>query len=106
MGLTFKENCADIRNSGVKNLFKSLKKLNCVIDLYDPWTKNKDIKKVFKLNSIKILKKNTYDGLIIAVAHDKFKSLGLTKIKNLCKKNRVIYDLKNLFNSNEIDLRL
>ena len=106
MGLTFKENCADIRNSGVKNLFENLKKLNCIIDLYDPWTKNKDIKKVFRINSINILKKNTYDGLIIAVAHDKFKSLGLTKIKNLCKKNRVIYDLKNLFNSNEIDLRL
>ena len=106
MGLTFKENCADIRNSGVKNLFKSLKKLNCIIDLYDPWTKNKDIKKVFKLNSIKILKKNTYDGLIIAVAHDKFKSLGLSTIKKLCKRNRVIYDLKNLFNSGEIDLRL
>ena len=106
MGLTFKENCADIRNSGVKNLFESLKKLNCIIDLYDPWTKNKDIKKVIKLNSIKILKKNTYDGLIIAVAHDKFKSLGLSRIKKLCKRNRVIYDLKNLFNSGGIDLRL
>ena len=45
MGLTFKENCADIRNSGVKNLLKSLKKLNCIIDLYDPWTKKKRYKK-------------------------------------------------------------
>ena len=45
--------------------------------------KKKDIKKVFKLNSIKILKKNTYDGLIIAVAHDKFKSLGLSTIKKI-----------------------
>ena len=106
MGLTFKENCADIRNSGVKNLFESLKKLNCIIDLYDPWTNNTDIKKEFRLNSINILKKNTYDGLIIAVAHDKFKSLGLSKIKKLCKKKSVIYDLKNLFNSGEIDLRL
>ena len=106
MGLSFKDYCADIRNSGVKNLFESLKKLNCIIDLYDPWTKNKDIKKVIKINSIKILKKNTYDGLIIAVAHDKFKSLGLSRIKKLCKRNRVIYDLKNLFNSGGIDLRL
>ena len=106
MGLTFKENCADIRNSGVKNLFESLKKFHCKIDLYDPWTKNKDIKKVFKLNSINILKKNTYDALIIAVAHDKFKSIGLSTIKKLCKRNRVIYDLKNLFNSGEVDLRL
>ena len=106
MGLTFKENCADIRNSGVKILFDSLKKFNCILDLYDPWADSKEIKKVYDIDPIQTLKENTYDGILIAVAHDRFKNLGENYIKNLCKKNRVIYDLKNLFKSNKIDLRL
>ena len=106
MGLTFKENCADIRNSGVKILYESLKKFNCIIDLYDPWANEDDIKKIYHINPIQSLTENTYDGLLIAVAHDKFKNLGENFIKNLCKKTRVIYDLKNLFKSDKIDLRL
>ena len=106
MGLTFKENCADIRNSGVKNVVESLKKFNCNIDLFDPWVNPKNIKKVYKINPISSLFKNKYDGIIIAVAHNKFKKLGLDAIKYLCKKKSVIYDLKNLFKSDKIDLRL
>ncbi len=106
MGLTFKENCADIRNSGVKILFDSLKKFNCILDIYDPWANSDDIKTVYNIDPIQTLTENTYDGLLITVAHDKFKTLGENYIKNLCKKKRVIYDLKNLFRSNEIDLRL
>ncbi len=106
MGLTFKENCADIRNSGVKILFNSLKKHNCILDLYDPWANSNDIKTVYDIDPIRTLKENTYDGLLITVAHDKFKSLGENYIRNLCKENSVIYDLKNLFKSNKIDLRL
>ena len=106
MGLTFKENCADIRNSGVKILFDSLKKFNCIIDLYDPWANEDDIKKVYDINPIQTLTKNTYDGLLIAVGHDEFITLGENIIKNLCKKISVIYDLKNLFKSDKIDLRL
>ena len=106
MGLTFKENCADIRNSGVKNLFDSLKKFNCILDLYDPWANKEDIKEIYNINLISTLTKNTYDGLLIAVAHDIFKNLGEDAIINLCKKKHVIYDLKNLFKSDKIDLRL
>ncbi len=106
MGVTFKENCADIRNSGVKNLFDSLKKSNCALDLYDPWANKEDIKKIYDINPISTLKENTYDGLLITVAHDVFKNLGENTIKNLCKKTNVIYDLKNLFKSDKIDLRL
>ena len=106
MGLTFKENCADIRNSGVKNLFDSLKKLDCTLDLYDPWANKEDIKKIYNISPIDNLTENTYDGLLITVAHDEFKALGEDAIKNLCKKTSVIYDLKNLFKSDKIDLRL
>ena len=106
MGLTFKENCADIRNSGIKNVIESLKNFNCNLDLYDPWADKEDIKKTYDIYPNSTLKKNTYDGIIIAVAHDKFKTMGIDTIYNLCKKNHIIYDLKYLFTSDRIDLRL
>ena len=106
MGLTFKENCADIRNSGIKTVIDSLKNLNCNLDLYDPWVDKEDIKKTYGILPEFSLNKNTYDGIIIAVAHDKFKAMGFNAIYDLCKKNKVIYDLKYLFTSNKIDLRL
>jgi UDP-N-acetyl-D-galactosamine dehydrogenase len=98
MGLTFKENCADIRNSGIEKIIYELKKLNCNLDLYDPWVNNKQIKNKYKIDPKKFLDKKKYDAIFIAVAHDKFKSLGFKMIKSLCKENHIIYDLKNLFN--------
>ena len=106
MGLTFKENCADIRNSGVKSLFESLKKFNCKLDIYDPWTNLKDVKKIYNITALKSLKKKHYDGVVIAVAHNIFKTKGINFIRDLCKKNSVIYDLKNLFKSKRFDLKL
>ena len=106
MGLTFKENCADTRNSGIKNVIDKLRENNCDLDLYDPWVNNLEIRKMYKINLKTKLKKNYYDGVLIAVSHDKFKSMGINTIYNLCKKNHVIYDLKNLFTSKKIDLRL
>ena len=106
MGLTFKENCSDIRNSGVKMVFERLKKYTHNIDLYDPWTDSKEIKKIYGINSQQTLNKNDYDGIIIAVAHKIFVEMGKIEILNLCKKNHVIYDLKYLFTKDQIDLRL
>ena len=106
MGLTFKENCADIRNSGIKNVIKEIEKFDCNLDLYDPWADNKEIKKVYKSYPNDKLEKNTYDGIIIAVAHEIFKNMGIETISDLCKKNRVIYDLKYLFPKEKVDIRL
>ena len=106
MGITFKENCSDIRNSGVKMVFERLKKYTHNIDLYDPWTDSKEIKKIYGINSQQTLNKNDYDGIIIAVAHKIFIEMGKIEILNLCKKNHVIYDLKYLFTKDQIDLRL
>ena len=106
MGLTFKENCSDIRNSGVKMVFERLKKYTHNIDLYDPWTDSEEIKKIYGINSQQTLDKNNYDGVIIAVAHKMFIEMGKIEILNLCKKNHVIYDLKYLFTKEQIDLRL
>ena len=106
MGLTFKENCTDIRNSGIEITIKKLNKLNCSVDLYDPWANKEEIKKTYKVYPKTKITKNTYDGIIIAVAHQKFKNLGIKNISNFCKKKHVIYDLKYLFSKKQVDLRL
>ena len=106
MGLTFKENCPDIRNTGVESIMTELKKQKCQLDLFDPYVNRKDIKVSYNiLNNLK-LNQNTYDSVLIAVAHDQFKKLGLSKIKSICKTNHVIFDLKNIFNSDKVDLKL
>jgi len=106
MGLTFKENCSDIRNSGVKVVFEKLKKYNCKLDLYDPFVNSKEIEKLYGISPILTLSNESYDAIIIAVAHKKFKDFGENNIFNLCKKNHVIYDLKYLFSKDKVTLRL
>ena len=106
MGLTFKENCADIRNSGVNTVIKKLKECNCNIDLYDPWVDNSEVKKTFGINPKQKLEQKTYDGVILAVKHQKFKEMGRIEILKLCKKKHVIYDLKYLFSKDQATLRL
>jgi UDP-N-acetyl-D-glucosamine/UDP-N-acetyl-D-galactosamine dehydrogenase len=106
MGLTFKENCADLRNSGIQNVITELKKLECSLDLQDPWADKDEVKKIYDIYPTLKPNQNIYDAVLIAVTHNKFKTLGLLNIKDLCKKTHVIYDLKNLFNSNQVDLKL
>ena len=106
MGLTFKENCADIRNSGIKHIIDQLKKLNCSLDLQDPWANEEDIKKIYNVNLQNKPKKNTYDAVLISVAHNEYKKMGLKKIKNFCRKRHVIFDLKNIFNTDQLDFKL
>jgi UDP-N-acetyl-D-galactosamine dehydrogenase len=106
MGLTFKENCADIRNSGVQSVIKELKKYDCNIDLYDNWVDSQEINTMYNILPKSKLNKNTYDSIILAVAHDEFKKMGIKTISNLCKKNHIIYDLKYLFSSDLVNLKL
>ena len=106
MGLTFKEDCSDVRNSGTKTVIEKLKQNNCDLDLYDPWADKVEIKKLYGFSSKLVLKRNSYDGIIIAVAHKKFKEMGEAEILKLCKKNHVVYDLKHLFSKDKFDLRL
>ena len=106
MGLTFKENISDIRNSGIKSVIDELKKFNIDLDLYDPWVSNKDIKKIYNIDPNIELKQDTYDGIIISVAHDKFKEMGFMAISKLCKRDNIIFDLKYLFPENKTTFRL
>ncbi|MDA8858688.1 Vi polysaccharide biosynthesis UDP-N-acetylglucosamine C-6 dehydrogenase TviB, partial [Candidatus Pelagibacter sp.] len=84
MGLTFKENCADTRNSGIEKVISELKKYDCILDFYDPWVDREEIKKTYNTYPKSQLNHNIYDGIIIAVAHEKFKDLGIESILSLC----------------------
>ena len=106
MGLTFKENCPDVRNSGVQNVINELKRFDCDLDLLDPWADKDEIKKIYGVYPISKINKNNYDSVLISVAHNKFRKYGLNNIKNLCKKNHIIFDLKSLFDPKQVDLKL
>ena len=106
MGLTFKENCPDLRNSGVTSVINELKKCDCNLDLYDPWASGEEIQNLYGVKPIINLLPNTYDGIVMAVAHNEFKDMGSQVISKLGKKPHVLYDLKYLFPKEESDLRL
>ena len=106
LGLAFKENCPDIRNTKVVDVVTELKNFNCNLEIYDPWVDPKEANKSFGIKTTKMLKKKTYDGVIIAVAHKEFSKMGIKKIRSYCKSSHIIYDLKHIFDKNEVDLRL
>jgi len=106
LGLAFKENCPDIRNTKVVDVVTELESFNCNVDIYDPWVNSKEAKASYDINIVKTLKRGSYDGVLIAVAHKEFSDMGIKKIRSLCKPNNVIYDLKYIFNEADIDLRL
>ena len=106
MGLTFKENCPDLRNSGVSSIINELKSFKCDLDLYDPWANSKEIRDLYGIEPKIKLIENSYDAIILAVAHNKFKRMGSQLIRKLGKKMHIIYDLKYLFTKEETNLRL
>jgi len=106
MGLTFKENCPDLRNSGVSGIISELKNNDCYLDLYDPWANKEEVNMLYGIKLIDNLIPNSYDGIILAVAHSQFKDMGFDVVKKLGKKQHIIYDLKYIFSKEESSLRL
>ncbi|WP_407331005.1 Vi polysaccharide biosynthesis UDP-N-acetylglucosamine C-6 dehydrogenase TviB [Enterovibrio sp. 27052020O] len=106
MGLTFKENCPDLRNTKVIDVIRELEEYNINIDVYDPWCAKNEAYKEYGLSLCDEPKPESYDAVIITVAHDEFREMGIDMIRSLCKKSHVIYDLKYLLNKNEVDIRL
>ena len=106
-GATFKENCPDLRNTKIKDLIDNLLDYGLKVDVYDPWCDEDEFKKELKGNLISEIKKEqTYDGLIFAVKHQQFFEINKDEIENICKDNRVIYDLKHILNNNLSDIAL
>lgn len=92
MGLSFKENCPDIRNTKIIDMVKALKEYELDLDIYDPWVDPKEVEHEYGLAPISTLKNNEYDAIILAVAHDQFKQMTATEIHVLGKTKHVLYD--------------
>ena len=106
MGLAFKENCPDLRNTRVVDIVTELKDYNCEVDVYDPWASAEEAQHEYGITPVAQPQPGTYDGIIVAVAHHQFKSMGAAAIRALGKPNHVLYDLKYLLPAAESDLRL
>ena len=106
MGLAFKENCPDLRNTRVVDIVTELQDYNCEVDVYDPWVCAEEAEHAYGITPVAQPQPGTYDGIIVAVAHRQFKSMGAVAIRALGKPNHVLYDLKYLLPAAESDLRL
>ncbi len=106
MGLTFKENCPDLRNTRVVDIVAELKDYNCNVDVYDPWVSAEEAQHEYGITPIAAPNLDCYDAIIIAVAHQRFKEMGAVAIRALGKSTSVLYDLKYLLTAQEVDLRL
>jgi len=105
LGLTFKENCPDLRNTKVVDIVQELKEYNANVDITDPWCSSEDAQHEYGL-ALTEAKKGFYDAIILAVAHDEFSGMGANAIRALGKEKHVLYDLKNVFHKEQSDLRL
>lgn len=106
MGLAFKENCPDLRNTRVIDLIHELEKYSITVDVHDPWVDEEEARQEYGLDLIAAPKNDSYDGAVIAVAHDQFRAIGAAGARKFCKSNHVLADLKYVFAADESDLRL
>jgi UDP-N-acetyl-D-galactosamine dehydrogenase len=106
LGITFKENCPDIRNSKVVDVVRELAKHGARVDIYDPWADAAEFRHEYGLKLTRALKPRHYDVAVMAVAHREFRELGVRGVRRLCRKPHVLYDIKHLFPAAEVDGRL
>lgn len=106
MGLTFKENCPDLRNTRVTDVISSLEDYGCQVDVFDPWVSAAEAEHEYGLKVLGEVSAQSYDGVLIAVGHDQFKIMGAEGIRRLARDKHVIYDLKSILPAGDVDLRL
>lgn len=106
MGLTFKENCPDLRNTRVLDIVTELRDYGIVVDVYDPWADPDEAYQEYGLDLVAKPEPGGYDGIVLAVAHDQFREMGPLQVRNYGKNSHVLYDLKSLFVAGEVDVRL
>ena len=107
MGITFKENCPDVRNTKVVDVIEELENYGTRVDVYDPWASPAEVKHEY---GVKVLSElpapGQYDGIVIAVAHEEFDELGVDGFRALGKDNHVLYDIKSVLPIAAVDGRL
>ena len=107
MGLSFKENCPDIRNTKIVDMVKALKEYDLDLDIYDPWVNPEEVELEYGFAPISYLENGVYDAIILAVAHDQFKQMSAQDFYDLAKSDKyVLYDLKYILNSAESTIRI
>jgi len=106
MGLTFKENCPDLRNSKVVDVVRELEKYGANVDVYDPWVDLNEAVHEYGIRPIRRPKAGQYDAIVLAVAHDQFRKMGIDAIRALARRQHVLYDIKYVFRRDEVDGRL
>ena len=106
MGLSFKENCPDIRNTKIVDMVKALKEYDLDLDIYDPWVDAAEVEVEYGFAPVAGLEQGRYDAIILAVAHDQFKQMTAAEIHTLGKQGHILFDLKYVLNASEADIRL
>ena len=106
MGLTFKENCPDLRNTKIIDIVSELKEYNINVDITDPWCSSEQAEHEYNLTLTEKPETGKYDAIILAVAHHEFKVMGVEEIRKLGKSAHVLYDLKYILPKESVDMRL
>ena len=106
LGVTFKENCPDLRNTKVVDIVSELKEYNVNVDIIDPWCSSEEAQHEYGLSLIEQAKTGFYDAIVLAVGHNEFKVLGAEKIRAFGKQEHVLYDLKYVLDKESVDMRL
>ena len=106
MGLAFKENCPDLRNSKVADLVRELKRFGAKVDVYDPWVNPQEALHEYGIRPIRRPQKGRYDAIVLAVAHRQFREMGVQTVRSFAKKVHVLYDIKYVFKATDVDGRL
>lgn len=106
MGLTFKENCPDLRNTAVVNIIKELESYGAQIDVFDPWADWEEARELYRVNMVEKPNHNHYDAVVFAVAHRDFLQLTAKEIRGFCREQAVVYDVKNVLQEGIADARL
>ncbi|MEO0576594.1 MAG: Vi polysaccharide biosynthesis UDP-N-acetylglucosamine C-6 dehydrogenase TviB [Pseudomonadota bacterium] len=106
LGLTFKEDCPDVRNTKVVDLIGELRSYGCDIDVHDPWADAQEAQRECGVSLTTTLEKGRYEAVVIAVGHEQYRSMGAQQIRDLCAANGVVYDIKYLLPEGDSDERL
>ena len=106
MGLTFKENCPDLRNTRVVDIIEEMASYGAQIEVFDPWVSSTEAHEEYAIETISEPEQGRYDAVILTVAHDEFKQMGIEVTRSFCKSRHVIFDVKNLFDKHQVDGRL
>jgi UDP-N-acetyl-D-galactosamine dehydrogenase len=106
LGLTFKENCPDLRNSKVADVVKELQQFGAKVDVHDPWIDREEAEHEYGIRPISRVRDGVYDAVVVAVGHKEFREQGIGSVRKACKKNHVVYDIKYVFGADETDGRL